>query len=232
MSIEAQIASNINFLGADIAFDKKNGPEILELNARPGLEIQVVNLEGLARRLKRVKGLKVKSVAHGIRIAKDLFGGDVERRVEKVSDREVIGSIEKVDLLSRKGDKKFDIEAKIDTGADSTSIDIELAHKLGYGEILELLETKELDSNLTDKEASDEARKTRNILQKENKEITDVTWVRSAHGLTLRPCVRITFVLSGVKVISKANITNRKLLRYKMIVGRRDLKKFLVDTTK
>lgn len=232
MSVEAQVASNINFLGADIAIDKKNGPEILELNARPGLEIQVVNLEGLAVRLKRVKGLKVKSVSHGIRIAKDLFGGDVERRVEEVSDREVIGSIEKVKILNRKGDKKIEAEAKIDTGADSTSIDIELAKKLGYGDVLDLLIAKELDSNLTDKEAKNETKKVKNSLQKENKEIIDVTWVRSSHGLTLRPCIKVTFVLSGVKVISKANITNRKLLRYKMIVGKKDLGKFLVDTNK
>ncbi len=232
MSVEAQVATNLGYLGVDIAIDKKYGPEILELNARPGLDIQVANLEGLAGRLKRVKGLKVKSVAHGIRIAKDLFGGDVERRVEEVSNREVIGSIEKVKLFSKEGDKNFEVMAKIDTGADSTSIDRELASKLGYQDILNLLETKELSPELTDKEATNEARKVRNILQKENGEIVDVAWIRSSHGLSLRPYIKITFILSGIKVISKTNVTNRKLLRYKVIIGKRDLKRFLVDTTK
>jgi alpha-L-glutamate ligase-like protein len=232
MSVEAQVASNLGYLGVDIAIDKKYGPEILELNARPGLDIQIANLEGLAGRLKRVKGLKVKSVAHGIRIAKDLFGGDVEKRVEKISNREVIGSIEKVELFSRKGDKKIEVEAKIDTGADSTSIDIELAKKMGYEDILSLLSTYELDAQLSDEKATVEAKKMKNKLQKESREIVSVTWVRSSHGLTLRPCLEISFILSGVKVISRANITERGLLKYKMIVGKKDLKRFLVDVKK
>lgn len=232
MGIEAQIASNLGYLGVDIAIDKKYGPEILELNARPGLDIQVANLEGLAGRLKRVKGLKVKSVSHGIRIAKDLFGGDLERKVEKVSNREVISSVEKVILFDKEGNKKIEVEAKIDTGADSTSIDLEIAKKIGYGDILELLETKELDPNLEDRQATNESKKMRNILQKENKEIIDVTWVRSSQGLSLRPCIKVTFILSGVKVISKVNVTDRKLLKYKMIVGKKDLNKFLVDVNK
>lgn len=232
MSIEAQIASNLGFLGVDIAIDKRYGAEILELNARPGLEIQVANLEGLAGRLKRVKGLKVKSVSHGIRIAKDLFGGDIERRVEEVSDREVIGGIEKVKLFSHKGDKKIEVLAKIDTGADSTSIDTRLAKKLGYGEILELLAAKKLDMSLKEKEADQIASKIKKELKKKNNDIVDVICVRSSHGLTLRPYVKLSYLLSGRKVHSKSNITDRGELKFKMIVGKKDLKKFLVDITK
>jgi len=232
MSIEVQIASGLGFLGVDIAIDKRHGPEILELNARSGLDIQVANLEGLAARLKRVKGLKVKSVERGVRIAKDLFGGDVERRVEEVSKREVIGSVEKVQFLDKEGQKKAEALAKIDTGADSTSIDQSLARKLGYGDILDLMETYELDPNLTDREAEREARNLADKLGQKDKRIVKVTYVRSAHGLTLRPYIKLRFNLSGIKIYSRVNITERGLLKYKMIVGKRDLKKFLVDIGK
>ena len=232
MSIEAQLASGLGYLGVDIAIDKRHGPEILELNARSGLDIQVANLEGLAARLKRVKGLKVKSVVHGVQIARDLFGGDVERRVEKISNREVISGIEKVKFLDMKGKKKLEVLAKIDTGADSSSIDSSLARKLGYGGIVNLVGDNELDPDLSDKEAEKESKRLSNQLQKQNERIARVTYVRSSHGLTLRPCVKLTFNLSGVKVNSRMNITNRSLLKYKMIVGKRDLKEFLVDVRK
>lgn len=43
----------LGYLGADIVLDRKRGPMLLELNARPGLSIQVANQEGLIGRLHR-----------------------------------------------------------------------------------------------------------------------------------------------------------------------------------
>jgi len=44
----------LGYFGADIVLDKNKGPMILELNARPGLAIQVANQAGLAKRLRLV----------------------------------------------------------------------------------------------------------------------------------------------------------------------------------
>ncbi|VGO20201.1 alpha-L-glutamate ligase-like protein [Pontiella sulfatireligans] len=49
--------TEMGYLGADIVLDEKLGPLILELNARPGLAIQVANNAGLLPRLKAVKQL-------------------------------------------------------------------------------------------------------------------------------------------------------------------------------
>ncbi|MFC5051397.1 alpha-L-glutamate ligase-like protein [Rubritalea spongiae] len=49
--------TELGYLGADIVLDKELGPLILELNARPGLAIQVANSTGLLPRLKRVEEL-------------------------------------------------------------------------------------------------------------------------------------------------------------------------------
>jgi alpha-L-glutamate ligase-like protein len=43
---------NLDFLGVDLVIDRDRGPLLLELNARPGLQIQVANQAGLLRRLE------------------------------------------------------------------------------------------------------------------------------------------------------------------------------------
>ncbi|MCJ7827751.1 alpha-L-glutamate ligase-like protein, partial [Patescibacteria group bacterium] len=50
----------LGYLGIDFILDEKRGPMILELNARPGLSIQICNQDGLYRRLTRVQGLEVR----------------------------------------------------------------------------------------------------------------------------------------------------------------------------
>ncbi|MCZ8343804.1 MAG: alpha-L-glutamate ligase-like protein [Leptospira sp.] len=49
--------SNLGYLGVDIVLDEKRGPILLEMNARPGLGIQIANLMGLLPRLKLVDQL-------------------------------------------------------------------------------------------------------------------------------------------------------------------------------
>lgn len=55
LSARCQVASQLGYLGVDIVLDKAHGPLVLELNARPGLAIQVANGEGMERRLKLVE---------------------------------------------------------------------------------------------------------------------------------------------------------------------------------
>lgn len=43
--------TGLGYLGADIVLDRLRGPMLLELNARPGLAIQVANQAGLRHRL-------------------------------------------------------------------------------------------------------------------------------------------------------------------------------------
>lgn len=42
------------YLGVDMVIDRERGPMLLELNARPGLAIQIANLAGLRKRLEQV----------------------------------------------------------------------------------------------------------------------------------------------------------------------------------
>lgn len=46
--------TKLGYLGADIVMDKEKGPMVLELNARPGLAIQIANQKGLAHILEQI----------------------------------------------------------------------------------------------------------------------------------------------------------------------------------
>jgi len=46
--------TNLGYLGADIVLDQEKGPMLLELNARPGLAIQIANSQGLIKRLEQI----------------------------------------------------------------------------------------------------------------------------------------------------------------------------------
>lgn len=49
--------TGLGYLGVDLVLDKALGPLLLELNARPGLSIQVANRAGLLPRLKNVESI-------------------------------------------------------------------------------------------------------------------------------------------------------------------------------
>lgn len=52
--------TGLGYIGADLVLDAKRGPELLELNARPGLAIQVANGFGLLPRLRHIESLDLK----------------------------------------------------------------------------------------------------------------------------------------------------------------------------
>ncbi len=47
--------TGLGYLGVDVVLDRDRGPLILELNARPGLNIQIANRQGLLLRLREVE---------------------------------------------------------------------------------------------------------------------------------------------------------------------------------
>lgn len=102
----------------------KSTPMVLEINAQPGLKIQLANKAGLLFRLKRVEGLQVKTVKQGIEIGKQLFSAREEESIVRV------GIFEEVEVADITGERHL-VKAKLDTGAFRTSIDEALAKKLG-----------------------------------------------------------------------------------------------------
>jgi len=70
--------TNLGYLGADIVLDKKLGPMLLELNARPGLAIQIANSKGLLDRLELIDTVadEPKEIKNRILFSKQNFGDE------------------------------------------------------------------------------------------------------------------------------------------------------------
>jgi alpha-L-glutamate ligase-like protein len=61
--------TGLGYLGVDIVLDKTRGPMLLELNARPGLAIQVANMAGLRHRLAIAEKIAAEHSDHETKIA-------------------------------------------------------------------------------------------------------------------------------------------------------------------
>ena len=146
-AVTAAIAAGLGYGGVDIVLHPEKGPMVLELNAQPGLQIQLANVSGLKKRLERVEDLEVKDAQHGVRIAKALFAERFADRVAAQEGIKTIGIWENVKVVSADA-KKVEIKAKIDTGAWKTSIDRDLADQLGITKSSNILWTKVYKSSL------------------------------------------------------------------------------------
>ena len=199
LGVKAQeLVPSLGFLGIDIILDKERGPMILELNARPGLEIQNANLAPLKKRLERIEGLEVKSAEQGVKIAKALFMERFADRVIGHEEVQILNALEKVKIKDAQKKKTW-VKAKIDTGAWRTAIDKELAEKLG-------------------------------LLGEDN--ILGETFCYSALGGEKRPLIKLRIFINGAKIDSLASVTDRGSVRYPLVIGRRDLRGFLVRPRK
>lgn len=184
LAVETQMVLKIDFLGLDIAIDRERGPLVVEANTRPMLGIQVANLAPLKPRLEKAEGIKVKTIKQAVRLARDMFGGEIEEELEEISGKKVIGITEPIEIIDKK-EKKHSFIAKIDTGNLKTQIQKETAEKLK--------------------------------LKRNRKEKT--------------PTVFLSFIMDGVLVETEALLTEEPQ-KYEVIIGKKDLKKFLIDPAK
>ncbi len=70
--------TRLGYIGVDLVIDHERGPLLLELNARPGLAIQMANRRGLLKRLERVEEAPAKlfvSPEFRVAWAKEAFKG-------------------------------------------------------------------------------------------------------------------------------------------------------------
>ena len=69
IAANASAMSGLGYVGVDIVLDRSRGPMILELNARPGLAIQIANGNGLQHRLAAIEALDQLATAPEDRVA-------------------------------------------------------------------------------------------------------------------------------------------------------------------
>lgn len=129
IACQAQLASNLGYLGADIAIDKQQGPILLEINARAGIGIQLANQAPLQRRLEKLDEVNVNTVEKGIRIAKDMFGYSIEKGIKTLSGKKVLGLYENIDFHHNK--IITSAIAFLNTSRKKNYISLDLAKQLG-----------------------------------------------------------------------------------------------------
>lgn len=78
--------TGLGYLGVDMVIDNDRGPLILEMNARPGLNIQIANRAGLSERTARVEALydPAASPAERAAVARREFAAEESRQLDLI----------------------------------------------------------------------------------------------------------------------------------------------------
>jgi len=223
LASEAQAAAGGDFLGVDIALTER-GPLILELNARPGLSIQNVNKAGLRERLERLKKIGIERPEKGVKLGKELFR--VYRGYLGEEERPVIGLVEVVEFFGKK--HRIKTLAKIDTGAYSCSLDFSIAKQMGLEELVD--KSRELHRAFREKDKVKIEKLQREI--KKFPEVIRFKKVRSSLGKEVRPLIKVKLRIAGKLIKAKAHLSNRRHLKYPVILGRLTARDFIVDPLK
>jgi len=241
IAINSQLVSGLGYTGVDIALDKNKGPVVFELNARPGLAIQIANQKGLAERLQRVEGLKIKTIEQGLETARTLFGGEVQDEIESISGKQIIAPFETIKLIGLEKPTKTKklkkettktlkqrVRARIDTGEYYSFLDRKVAFNLGFAPVI--IDFEEANSKTKD-EATTSAQK---LVQKWKAQFIDISFeiIKKSESYKTFPLIPIRTLIDEIDKKINYKIRDRTRLSYPAVIGRKDLKEFLVDPGK
>jgi hypothetical protein len=185
--------------------------------------------------LEKVKGLEIKSIKHGIRVAKNLFGGEVEESIEAVSGRKVVNINEKVYLYHNDSKdstkpKREPFTAFMDTGVLTSRISKNVANRLGFLSTVKFFNSLDIPTKFNSlKEAQDYIDENIKKLTEDEK-ILRIAKTVEEDGIVIRPVVVVTTKISGDKKDIEMIITDD--MTYPVALGRTDLKGYLIDTSK
>ncbi|ADG92500.1 protein of unknown function DUF785 [Arcobacter nitrofigilis DSM 7299] len=129
-------------------------------------------------------------------------------------EKKIVGRKESISILDL---ELFDLDAKVDTGADSNALhcdDIEIEEDKVSFTLLDEIHTSYHGKRMT-------------------LPIYKIKRVKSSNGtVQIRPSIKVSVEFFGKKYKSIISLTNRADMKFPMLIGRRFLKdKFLVDVS-
>jgi hypothetical protein len=133
-----------------------------------------------------------------------------------MQNKKIIGSVEIISILDL---ELFDLDAKIDTGADSNALHCDDIY-VDKDNFVHFKLVDEVHASYHDKEM---------IIP-----LYKLKRVRSSNGkLQLRPSIKVDVLFFGKKYKAVISLTNRSDMKYPMLIGRKFLSgRFLVDVSK
>ena len=147
----------------------------------------------------------------------------------------ILGLIEEIKLYLP-NNKFIRLKAKVDTGAHFSAVDKKFAEKLGYGNALKIFKKYCPKFKITPANFESIKKQIKNkykkILIKKCPGLVDVKLIPATNGFSIRPYFKIKFAIKNNKIITKASIVERSHLKYLFLIGKADMKGFLIDPTK
>lgn len=131
-------ATGLVYLGCDIFLHPEKGPVVAEVNAFPGLSIQLANDAGLRKRLERIEGVQARNVAHAVKIGQTLFAENYPSLLAGEVDRPILNTKETILVYGDDG-KKVEVKSLINTGRYRSIIAEKIATQLELNEPQNLL---------------------------------------------------------------------------------------------
>jgi predicted ATP-grasp superfamily ATP-dependent carboligase len=159
-------------------------------------------------------------VEQAIRLGKDLF----KQHKLKEESNNILGLVEMVDFFGI-NKKRIKVLSKIDTGAYYGSIDFRVAQNLGFADLVEKAEQLKILHNDFQKET---------LIKeiKNDKRVVEVMKMKSSLGEQYRLIFNLKFKLGGVNLESKFTLADRSHMTYGVILGKFNVKKFVIDPLK
>lgn len=149
----------------------------------------------------------------------------LKKRLDRVEDLKVKDPEHGVKIAQALFAASFADRVRIESGV-KTVRSIETIKIKGRGKQRKRVAAK-IDTGAWRTSISEELAKELGLLDDSN-----ILWtkkVRSSLGVQERPIVSMTFWLGGQKIVTAASVAKRMALKYSVIIGRKNLKGFLVD---
>ena len=148
----------------------------------------------------------------------------LRRRLDKIEDLQVVNAEHGVRIAQALFAERFADRVKVDEGIKSVNV-------------WELVKIVSKDKKLVEAPAKIDTGAWRTSIDYDMAESLGLIYpeniiasksVRSTHGRSKRKWINLSFYLAGRKIKTTASLANRKQMRVKLIIGRRDIGSFLV----
>ena len=139
-------------------------------------------------------------------------------------------------VVLKLSEKKLKLKGKVDTGAHFTSVDLSIAKLLGYDKSIKLFQKHcpkfKINKNNHKKITQKIKAKYKKQLIKKCPGLVDVKLHPASNGFSVRPYFKIEFKLKNKTIKTKASFTDRSHLTYAFLIGKQDMRGFLVAANK